>query len=102
MRIRFDDIPEEGLKLNFSRDEDTLAHALESTQPTKGLDMSPRVEGHVQILSSGKDYFLLGTIDGVMHLQCSRCLADFSMHKQIDLNMEHWRCMTPSMVPKRK
>jgi len=87
MRIRFDDIPEEGLKLNFSGDQDTLSHALESIPPTEGLDISPRVEGQLQILVSGKDYFLLGTIIGVMRVQCSRCLADFSVQKQIDVNM---------------
>lgn len=87
MKIRFEDIPEEGLILNLSGQEDTLCHALESIPPTEGLDISPRVEGHVQILVSGEDYFLLGTINGVMRLQCSRCLADFSMQKRIDLNV---------------
>jgi len=87
MKIRFDDIPEEGLNLSFSGEEDILSHALESIPPTRGLYISPRVAGHLQILVSGKDIFLLGTISGVMNLQCSRCLADFSVEKQIDINM---------------
>jgi uncharacterized protein len=87
MRIRFDDIPEEGLQLAFSGDQDILSHALESIPPTEGLEISPRLEGQLQILVSGKDYFLLGTVRGVMHLQCSRCLADFSVQKQVDLHI---------------
>jgi uncharacterized protein len=87
MKIRFEDIPEDGLMFNLSGEKDTLSHALESMPPTEGLDISPRVEGHVQILVNGEDYFLLGTINGVMRLQCSRCLADFSMEKRIDLNV---------------
>jgi uncharacterized protein len=87
MRIRFDDIPEEGLKLSFSGEVDTLSHALESIPPAEGVDISPRVAGELQILVSGEDYFLLGTITAVMQLQCSRCLADFSVQKHIDLNM---------------
>jgi len=87
MKIRFDDIPEEGLDLSFSGEEDILSHALESIPPTRGLDISPRIAGHLRILVSGRDFFLLGTISGVMSLQCSRCLADFSVGKQIDINM---------------
>lgn len=87
MKIRFDDIPEEGLELNFSGEEDTLSQALDSIPATKQVDIDARVRGRLQILASGKDYFLLGTIYGIMRLQCSRCLADFSAEKAIDLSM---------------
>jgi uncharacterized protein len=87
MKIRFDDIPEEGLELNFSGDGDALSHALESIPPIEGLEIDPRVKGHLQVTVSGKDYFLLGTIDGVMRVRCSRCLADFSLGTQIELNV---------------
>ncbi|MBI4962584.1 MAG: DUF177 domain-containing protein [Desulfomonile tiedjei] len=87
MKIRFDDIPEEGLELELSEEKDSLSHALESIPPTEGIRIDPRVKGHLQILVSAKDYFLLGTVQGIMHLQCSRCLVDFSLERQIDLNM---------------
>lgn len=87
MKIRFDDIPEEGLELDFSGEEDTLSQALESIPATKNVDIDARVRGRLQMLASGKDYFLLGTVYGTMRLQCSRCLTDFSVEKEIDVNM---------------
>ncbi len=40
----------------------------------------------MQILRSGEDVFFLGTVVGILHLQCSRCLVDFDVEKEMTFN----------------
>jgi uncharacterized protein len=87
MKIRFEDIPEEGLELNFSPEQDILSEALETIPKSEGISVDPHINGHVRISVSGDDIFFVGTVSGLLHLQCSRCLADFTAAKDTDLNL---------------
>jgi uncharacterized protein len=87
MKIRIEDIPEEGLELNFSPEQDILSEALETIPKSEGISVDPHITGHVTVSVSGKDIFFIGTIHAVVHLQCSRCLTDFTVDRDVDLNL---------------
>ncbi len=87
MKIRIEDIPEEGLELNFSPEQDILSEALETIPKSEGISVDPHIKGHVRISVSGDDIFFVGSVSGLLHLQCSRCLADFTAAKDTDLNL---------------
>lgn len=86
MRINLDEIPKDGLELSFSMEQDTLLHALEQHPEPVGTNLDHHISGQVQILRSGKDVFFLGTVMGILHLQCSRCLKDFDAEKEVNFN----------------
>ncbi|HMK37271.1 MAG TPA: YceD family protein [Desulfomonilaceae bacterium] len=86
MRINLDEIPREGLTITFSNEEDALLPALRQL-PNVEKNIDGRISGEVQLLRSGEDVFFLGTVAGTLHMQCSRCLTDFDIQKQIDFNM---------------
>ena len=58
MKIRIEDIPEEGLELNFSPEQDILSEALETIPKSEGISVDPHIKGHVRISVSGDDIFL--------------------------------------------
>jgi len=87
MKIRIEDIPEEGLELNFSPDQDILSEALETIPKSEGITIDPHIKGHIRISVSGDDIFFVGTVRAVAHLQCSRCLVDFATDKDLDLHL---------------
>ena len=87
MKIRIEDIPEEGLELNFSPEQDILSEALKTIPKSGGISVDPHIKGHVRISVSGDDIFFVGTVSALLHLQCSRCLADFTAAKDTDLNL---------------
>jgi len=87
MKIRIEDIPEDGLELNFSPDQDILSEALETIPKSEGITIDPHIKGHIRISVSGDDIFFVGTVHAVVQLQCSRCLADFAVDKDLDLHL---------------
>jgi DUF177 domain-containing protein len=87
MKIRIEDIPEDGLELNFSPEQDILSEALETIPKSEGISIDPHIKGNIRISVSGEDIFFIGTVRAVVHLQCSRCLADFTMDRDADLNL---------------
>ena len=87
MKIRIEDIPEEGLELNFSREQDILSPALETIPKSEGISIDPHIKGHVRISVSGDDISFVGRVGALVHLQCSRCLTDFVVDKDTDINL---------------
>jgi uncharacterized protein len=87
MKIRIEDIPEEGLELNFSQEQDILSEALETLPKSEGISIDPHIKGNIRISVSGEDIFFIGTVHAVIHLQCSRCLADFTVGRDTDLSL---------------
>ncbi len=87
MKIKIDELTENGLELNFSGQEDILSHALENVPKTPGLSCDPHVSGHVTFMVDGETIFLTGRVQGLLHLQCSRCLADFDLERDLDLHL---------------
>jgi len=87
MKIRFDDIPEEGLVLTLSGEEDILSQALEIISTPEGVRIDPMVRGYIQLLHSGTEILFSARVTSSFRLRCSRCLADFDLPIEMDLNL---------------
>jgi uncharacterized protein len=87
MIIRIDDIPEEGLDLDLSREKHILTDLPSPIPLPPGVAIDPGVEGHLRVFVDKEDIFLIGRVRAVLHLQCSRCLENFSLEKDVDLNV---------------
>lgn len=88
MKIRIEDIPEEGLELHFSGQENTLSSAIQTVALPEGTRISPKVKGDLR-LSPGKkkDLFLAGNLQVAAIMQCSRCLSEFGTEQTLDLDL---------------
>ena len=76
MRVRVEDIPEEGLRLDFEFAPDRLlAHTPE------GDPLLPRAEGplsvSLEVRGNAERVRVTGSVRGALSLQCGRCLARF-------------------------
>jgi uncharacterized protein len=87
VKIRFEDIPEEGLDLTFSETESTLADALGAISLSPGTSVDPHVTGHLKLLMEGGRLFVVGRIHGRTRLQCSRCLVEFPLETDVDIQL---------------
>jgi uncharacterized protein len=86
MRINLEEIQKDALELDFLVEENTLQQVLQHHPESVRASVDQKVSGHVTIMRSGKDVFFLGTVTGTLHLQCSRCLADFDTEKEVIFN----------------
>lgn len=87
MKVRFDDITNEGLDLSFSGNENALAAALGAISLSPGTSVDPNVEGHLRFILDGDTLFALGNIHCRTVLQCSRCLAEFAQDCDLDIHV---------------
>jgi len=87
MIIRIDDIPEEGLNLDLREKERILSDLPSPMSLPPGVAIDPGVKGRLRLFIDKEDIFLLGRVQALLHLQCSRCLEDFSLEKEMDLNV---------------
>jgi uncharacterized protein len=87
MKVRFDDIPEEGLDLIFTGNENTLAEALGAVSLGPGLSIDPKVAGSLRFLVQDEDVFAVGQIQGRIRVQCSRCLNEFGMDSDVEIHL---------------
>jgi len=88
MKIRIDEIPEDGLHLSFSGDEDFLSDAVKSISISGDVKIDPHLRGDIHIFHSGEDTTFVGTVSALMHLRCSRCLGEFSLKKELMLDLK--------------
>jgi uncharacterized protein len=87
MKINLEEIPEDGLLLKFSGNEDILSPALADVPKEEGLTIDPRVKGSLRIFKRGKDAVVTGEISGIIGLQCSRCLEQYTIEKSLELSL---------------
>jgi uncharacterized protein len=88
MKIRFDDIPERGLELSLSGEEDILSHALETLSTPEGVRIDPMVRGLVTLSHQGlQEILVTAHVKSCVHLRCSRCLADFDLTGALDVHL---------------
>lgn len=86
MRIRIDDIPPDGLELTFSGEEDILSDALATIPAPRGVTIRPEVRGYVRLFDQEDDILLTGVVQAKVTLQCSRCLADYDVDTEVELD----------------
>jgi uncharacterized protein len=79
MRLRFADIPEEGLRFDV-RGEDGRWEGL------KGFSFEARPSGHFFVRRRGRDVFVQGEVHARLRFECSRCLEEFSYTAQTTLS----------------
>lgn len=87
MKIRFEDIPADGLQLNFFGDEDILPVSLCGPVVPGGPQIGRRITGRLDIVPDGKKVLVTGALSGRLRLQCARCLADFSADTNIEVDL---------------
>jgi uncharacterized protein len=87
MKIRFEDIPADGLQLNFFGDEDILPAYLCGPVVPGGPQIDPRVTGQLAVVLDGKKVLVTGALSGRLRLQCSRCLAEFSADTNVEIDL---------------
>jgi len=87
MKIRIDEIPETGLELAFSGEEDVLSQALVDLETPHGVRIDPRIRGHASLTESGEDFLLSARVQARLHLSCFRCLAEFDLDQEIEVDL---------------
>ena len=83
MKIRIEDITEEGIALDVLEEVAALtaiAGKLDFTIP------SP-VKAHLEITKTGADVFVRGTVDATLGFVCGRCLKAFEQKVTGDINV---------------
>lgn len=83
MKIRIEDITEEGLSLDVVEEGSELAAAagnLDFTIP------SP-VKAHLEVTKTGSDVFVRGDITATLGFVCGRCLKAFEQKTSTDFNL---------------
>ena len=86
MKIRIDEIPEDGLDLILKGDENVLAATLDDLDPPRGAQIDPRVKGVVRLVDGGNEVVLSARLQARVHLSCFRCLKEFD--KDLELTMD--------------
>lgn len=87
MKIRVDDIPEDGLNLNFSGDRDILSLPTDWEETGQGMHIDPKLVGNVRIIPVGADVLISGEVEAAMSFQCDRCLEWFPVENRLSLNI---------------
>lgn len=86
MRIRVDEIPESGRFIHLHWDENRLNVFLPPNDPTP-LKLSRPLHVDLEIRKYPDHIHVVGTIAGVLHMECHRCLEAFDrpMEEQVDI-----------------
>jgi uncharacterized protein len=80
-------IPETGLELVFSGEEDILSQALVDLETPHGVRIDPRIRGYASLFESGEDFLLSARVQARLHLSCFRCLAEFDLDQEIAVDL---------------
>jgi len=75
--LKLEDIPEEGLLLNWEEQRDSLLDYL-SHFSSIDFDFEASLQGDAKIKKMGKSYLIQGTVQTLLRLRCVRCLREFT------------------------
>lgn len=84
MKIRIEDIPEQGLEIALSGAEDLLSEAIAKIPAQRRVQIDPHVKGHLHVNHCDQEIILSGSLETVFFLQCSRCLVEFNLPVRVD------------------
>jgi uncharacterized protein len=87
-RLKVEDIPEEGLKLNWEEPLDSLRSYL-SGLTSIDFDFEAPLHAEATITKMGKSYLIQGNVRTLLRLRCARCLKEFShpLSSSFDLSL---------------
>jgi uncharacterized protein len=75
--LKFDDIPEEGLDLNWKEERASLLAYMESLSRID-FDFETSLQAEVKVRRTGRSVLIVGKVETTLRLQCVRCLKEFS------------------------
>jgi uncharacterized protein len=75
--LKFDEIPEEGLDLNWKEEKASLLAYMEGLS---GIDFAfeTPLQAEAKIRRTGRSVLIIGKVETTLRLQCARCLKEFS------------------------
>jgi len=75
--LKFDEIPEEGLDLNWKEEKASLLTYMEGLS---GIDFTfeTPLQAEAKIRRTGRSVLIIGKVETTLRLQCARCLKEFS------------------------
>jgi uncharacterized protein len=86
MKIRFDEISDDGLILVFSGTEDVVSTALKSTKLPLGASVASAVEGEIRVETTDDGVRFQGTVVARVGLECSRCLTRYESDRPVTID----------------
>jgi uncharacterized protein len=75
--VKLDDIPEEGLAVNWEERQESLLGYL-GHFPAVDFDFEAPLQAESRIKKIGKSYLIQGSVQVVLHFRCARCLKEFT------------------------
>ncbi len=85
MKINIEDIPENGLELNFTGNQDILTDALENIPNQDGITIKPQVKGWLRVANTEDGALVSGEVQTTAILNCSRCLEKYEFEKDLEI-----------------
>jgi uncharacterized protein len=94
--LKIDEIPEEGLDLEWEEDRASLLAYLKGLSRID-FDFGSPLHAEVKIRKTGPTLLLKGSVDAVLQLQCVRCLKEFSfpLSSTFDLLLQPAKVSSP-------
>ncbi|MBF0495715.1 MAG: DUF177 domain-containing protein [Deltaproteobacteria bacterium] len=87
MKVKFTDIPDDGLTVSFSKDTAWLGDLQDQwSEQGAAVVLSRPVQTEVRVRKSGRHVILSGRVVTSLALVCSRCLTEFEYN--VDLTFE--------------
>jgi uncharacterized protein len=75
--LKFDEIPEEGLDLNWKEERASLLAYMEGLSRID-FDFETPLQAEAKIRRTGRSVLITGKVETTLRLQCVRCLKEFS------------------------
>jgi len=77
LSLKLDDIPPEGLNLNWTEERPSLLAYLENLSQID-FDFETPLQSEVKVCKAGRSVLMMGKVKTNLRLQCVRCLKEFS------------------------
>jgi uncharacterized protein len=97
MKIRIEDIPEQGVDLDLSQYEDVLSDAIKSLDAPDDVEIDPVIDGSLRLIADESRVSAFGDIRAQIRLGCARCLERFTSVQDISISMVWNRGPAPEM-----
>ena len=78
LTLKLDDIPPEGLNLNWTEERSSLLAYLENLSQID-FDFETPLQSEVRVWKAGRSVLMRGKVRTNLRLQCVRCLKEFSL-----------------------